>query len=124
MAVEQAVQLITVPAGSDLSAKQFYFVDVNSSSQLAVCGTGLPGIGVLQDKPAAAARPGAVAISGKVKVAVGGTVTAGQYVSADSTGRAVNAVSGDFAMGRAITGATVAGTIVEIVLLPGLGKVW
>ncbi len=124
MAFEQNLQCVSVPAGSDLSTKQYLFVNVNSSSQLAVSGAGGQGIGVLQDKPNAAGVAGNVAIGGISKVVAGGTVTAGSLVAADSAGKAVNAASGDIALGKAITGTTTSGEIVSIIVMPQVGKIW
>lgn len=107
----------SLPVNADLSASQYCFVKVNSSSQWALVGDGEDANGVLQDDPAASGRPGSVALTGNVtKVKAGGTVTAGNVVSSDSTGRAVNSASGDYILGRAVTGTTTANEIVEIIL--------
>ncbi|MFA6022426.1 MAG: hypothetical protein WC722_19380, partial [Rhodospirillales bacterium] len=64
MATEQTQVLITLPAGADLSSYQYCGVYVNSSGQLAVAVEGTAAIGILQDKPAAAGRPGKVCVGG------------------------------------------------------------
>lgn len=115
---------ITVPANADLSAKQYHFVTINSSGNAAATGDGLAGHGVLQNDPSAAGQACNVAIGGQSKVVAGGTCTAGTYVAADTNGRAVNIVSGDFALGLALESATTDGQIISILVMPQLGKVW
>jgi hypothetical protein len=105
MSAENRLQTISVPAGSDLSTKQYLMMDVNSSGQLIIpTGAGAKTVGVLQDKPAAQGRPGCLAIGGKTKVVLGGTVAAGVEVVSDAAGKAV-AVSA--------TNTYVAGTLVK-----------
>ena len=115
---------ITVEAGQDLSAKQYHFVTVASDGQCDPTGDGLAGHGVLQNDPSAAGQAANVAIAGQSKVVAGGTCTAGTYVAADTNGRAVNIVSGDFALGLALESATTNGQIISILVMPQLGKVW
>lgn len=99
MAYEEALKCISVPAGADLSTKQYYGVKLESGG-LAVAGEGDAAIGILQDKPAAAGRPGAVGIEGVSKVACGGTIAKGARFSFDSSGLAVAVGSGnDWSMG-------------------------
>ncbi len=115
---------ITVEAGQDLSAKQYHFVTVASDGQVDATGDGLAGHGVLQNDPSAAGQGANVCISGQSKVVAGGTCTAGTYVAANTNGRAVNIVSGDFALGLALESATTDGQIISILVMPQLGKVW
>lgn len=88
MAYEQANQFIDVPAGSDLSAKEFYFVNVNSSGQLALSAAGVRAIGVLYSTPNAQGEVGRVACCGVVKVIAGATITAGDDIASDANGKA------------------------------------
>lgn len=115
---------ITVEANADLSAKQYHFVTINSSSKAAATGDGLAGHGVLQNDPSAAGQGANVCIAGQSKVVAGGACTAGGYVAADTNGRAVNVVSGDFALGVALQTSTTNGEIISIIVMPQLGKVW
>lgn len=115
---------ITVEAGQDLSAKQYHFVTIASDGQCDPTGDGLAGHGVLQNDPSAAGQAANVAVGGESKVYAGGTCTAGNYVAADTNGRAVNIVSGDFALGIAKESATTNGQIISIIVAPQLGKVW
>lgn len=107
MAVEQALDLLTLPANADLSAAQYKFVDLNSSGNLAVAADGGTAIGVLQNKPAAAARPGTFCkVGDRTKVLLGGTLTPGARVASGGTGggRAVAALSGERALGIIVQG--------------------
>ncbi len=115
---------ITREANADLSAKQYHFVTVNSSGKVAATGDGLAGHGVLQNDPSAAGQGANVCIGGQSKVVAGGACTSGGYVAADTNGRAVNVVSGDFALGVALETATTNGEIISIIVMPQLGKVW
>ena len=53
MAFESSKTLITLEAAADLSAKQYYFVAVDSNGKAALTGDDGNPIGVLQNKPAA-----------------------------------------------------------------------
>ena len=94
-AYEETLKTISRPAASDLSAKEYYFVTVDSSGNLAASVPGDRPLGILQDKPAAAGRAGRVAISGVSKVVLGGTVTAGDAMGFDTNGAGVTLASGD-----------------------------
>lgn len=105
------------PAGSDLSASQYCFVKV-SSAVLALCGRGDKGVGVLQDGPSASGRAGRVRPFGVTKVVLGGTVTNGQDLVSDASGKAVNASSADNAyMGIALDSG-VSGDVIRMLLQP------
>lgn len=118
MATENIQASVALEASTDLSARQYHFMKL-SSGQLALCGAGQDAIGVLQDDPAAAGRAGNVAMLGIVKVKIGGTVTIDGDVASDSTGRAVDAASGDHILGKALEGGTVANTIIRVLVSPG-----
>ncbi len=106
MAFEESKISVTIPAGSDLSASQFCFVEINASGQLAVAGAGAMADGILQNDPNAAGRAGEVAIGGIVQVKCGGAVTRGGPVASDASGKAVNATTGNIILGTALeTGA-------------------
>lgn len=124
MASYQDPHCISVEAGQDLSAKQYFFMTVASDGQMDPTGDGLIGHGILQDKPTAAGVSALLAIGGVSKVVAGGTCTAGSYGAADTNGKAVNAVSGDFALCVFLDGTTVANDIVRCIVMPQLGKVW
>lgn len=80
MAVEKALQLVTFPAGADLSAKQYHLVEMASDGEVTAANAAADNIvGVLQNKPAAAARAANVAINGITKVAASSTAAGGGF---------------------------------------------
>lgn len=115
MSVEKALQLVSFPAGADLSAKQYHIVDMASDGEVTfvTAATDVP-VGVLQDKPAAAARAASVAVNGITKVAASSTAAAGGFaIGAALVGNAAGkAVEYDgtsltsFILGRALQAAT------------------
>lgn len=117
MAHEEKVDVISLPAGGDLSANQFKFVKVNSSGQVVACGDGEAAVGVLQNDPRAAGRDAAVAIAGVVKTKAEGTIAAGAAVASDADGGAVVAATGDVILGTAITGGA-SGDVISVLFNP------
>jgi hypothetical protein len=100
MAVETNIGAdVSLQAGSDLSAKQFFFVTLNGSTQLAVAGANVSVIGVLQDKPAAAGRSGQVRYFGITKVVAGGTIAVNDKIASDASGKAVKATAASVSAG-------------------------
>ena len=108
---------VTLEAGADLSAKQFFFVSVSSDGQIDPTGDGAYAAGVLQNDPSAAGRAAKVCTSGITKVYCGGVVTRGGPVASDANGKAVNAATGDVILGEALeTGAD--GSVISIIFHP------
>jgi hypothetical protein len=119
MATEANLRTMTRVAASDLSAKQYYGVKIDSNGKIALAGEGDIAVGILQDKPEADAA-GCVAIGGESKVVAGGSVTAGTRFTFDSTGKAVAVGSGDdHAMGIALE--TLASGKIGTVLIQPVG---
>ena len=110
-----AYQSFTLPADVDLSAKQYYAMDVNSDGEAVVAGAGSTFVGVLANKPSAAGAAAEIMFSGVVPMVCGGTVTAAGAVKIDSNGKAVAASSADKAIGRALSDGA-SGTIANILL--------
>lgn len=80
MAVEKALQLVSFPAGADLSAKQFHMLEQAADGEVTAANAATDNIvGVLQNKPAAAARAANVAIGGITKVAASSTAAGGGF---------------------------------------------
>ena len=96
MAYEIAINAvkITLPAGADLSAKQFYFVKVNSSGNAVLCAaaTDKP-IGVLQNTPISGAEASIVVVGG-TKVVSKAALDEGTVVGTASDGKAAAYVAG------------------------------
>jgi hypothetical protein len=93
MAFQQNGTDITLVAGADLSAKQFYAVKVNSSGQAVTAGAGEAAIGIVQNDPASG-QAGAIRVAGVSKAVAGGNVTAGAQVAANADGKIVTATAG------------------------------
>ena len=85
---------ITLPAGADLSTKQYYFVKVNSSGNAVLCAaaTDAP-IGVLQNSPISGAEASIVVVGG-TKLVAGAAIAAGIKIGTDSAGKADAKVAG------------------------------
>ena len=85
---------ITLPAGADLSAKQYYFVKVNSSGNAVLCAaaTDAP-IGVLQNAPISGAEASVLVVGG-TKLVAGAAIAAGIKIGTDSAGKADAKVAG------------------------------
>lgn len=85
---------ITLPAGADLSTKQYYFVKVNSSGNAVLCAaaTDAP-IGVLQNNPISGAEATIVVVGG-TKLVAGAAIAAGIKIGTDSAGKADAKVAG------------------------------
>ena len=85
---------ITLPAGADLSTKQYYFVKVNSSGNAVLCAaaTDAP-IGVLQNNPISGAEASIVVVGG-TKIVAGAAIAAGIKIGTDSAGKADAKVAG------------------------------
>jgi len=108
----------TLKSNADLSAKQYHFVVVNSSSKVAAATLGVNVHGVLQNAPGAANYEAKVRPFGITKVTLGGSVTAGNGVVTDNNGAGVAAGSADaYNLGVALeTG--VSGDTITMLLQP------
>lgn len=120
MAYDALIRPFSLPASADLSGKQFCFMAVNSSAQLAAAGDGAVAYGVLQDKPDTAGTAGMIALPGSVtKIVVGTAIAAGDEVACDANGAAEPAeTADDVILGVCLVGAA-AGGIGTIVFNPG-----
>jgi hypothetical protein len=110
-------QSFTKPANTDLSTKQYYAVDINSSGNVIVAAAGSTFVGVLGNKPNAAGVPAEIMFSGVVPMVCGGTIATAAAVKIDSAGKAVAASSADKAIGRAMSDGA-SSTIANILLQP------
>lgn len=103
MATDENVQIISVEASADLSAKQYELMVIDANGQLAaVASQGADADGVLYNDPAAQGRAGDLAYGGKVKVKYGATITAGNKLTTGADARAEVAASGDHVIGKAL----------------------
>lgn len=121
MAFEEQLDSISREASADLSAKQYHFMVINSSGQLATVGAGLAIDGVLQNKPDAAAQAGTLGIRGVTKVVAGEAIAAGDQIVPDAAGKGVVAsTTGDVGAGRALEAASGSGFVFAMLLNPQL----
>lgn len=82
----------TFLSDSDLSAKQFFFVQLGSDNYLNVCTTGQRALGVIQDTNVGTASVPIgcqVRVMGPTKIFAGGTFVIGDLLTSDSAGKAV-----------------------------------
>lgn len=89
MAVQSVQPLkISLVAGADLSAKQYYFVKLNASGQAVVCSgaTDVP-IGVLQNKPTSG-KVAEVTVIGYTKISSNAALSAGNLIGTSADGQA------------------------------------
>jgi len=85
---------ITLKAGADLSAKQYFFVKINSSGDAVLCSaaTDKP-IGVLQNDPASGEEASIVVVGG-TKLVTSAACDEGTVVGTASTGKGAPYVAG------------------------------
>lgn len=120
MAYEENLSTISLEAAADLSAKQYYFMKVDTNGRANVPSVeGEITAGVLQNDPAALGRAATIAVAGSVsKVVAGEAIAAGAQITAGSDGRAMNSDSGDDTRGINLTiAATAAGDIISVLLV-------
>lgn len=131
MSFELLGQDITLPQGGDLTANQFLGVKLNSSGQVVAiaAATDIP-FGIQQDVPYSSAIGQSVTIRmfGVSKTVGNGSVTTGNQIEFDSTGKAAPGVNGTdtthYIVGQALETSAVSGELVAIAfncLNPGRG---
>lgn len=110
-------------ASADLSAAQYKLVKMSGAKTVTTCAavTDKP-IGVLQNNPVSGAAAD-VCLFGISKVVVGASVTAGDTVGADTSGRAVTYAEGTdttkFRLGIVIEASGAANGLATILVSPG-----
>lgn len=105
----------TLPAGADLSAKQFYFVKKSSSTYVVCDGaTDIPD-GVLQNKPELG-EPCEVLAIGPTKLVADAAITSGWLLGTSADGQADRKIPGtdttEYVVARALGAVNGAGLIV------------
>lgn len=110
---------ITMEAGQDLSAKQFYGVVMASDGQIDPAGAGVQINGFLQDDPAAAGRAALVQIAGTTKASAGAAITRGAKVMMNAEGQVITATATNFIVGFALSTASADNDIIEVLIQPG-----
>ncbi len=110
-------------ASEDLSAKQYYIMQMDSSGDMEI-GEGATDLllGVLQDKPESG-QAGTYRYQGTTKVVASGAIAIGERVTSDAAGKAVTTTTnGDVVVGTALEAAANDGDIIEIQLV--MSKEW
>ena len=114
----------TFKAAADQSAKQYYLVELSAADTVAVCNAAADRvIGVLMNKPAAAGQAADVRVLGIAPVVSDGSgtaIAAGDYVGANSAGKAVKKATADYSVcGIALAASSADGTVIPVLLTPG-----
>ena len=115
MAFEQSKTIITLEAAADLSAKQYYFVAVDTDGKAALTGDDGTPIGVLQNKPAAG-EAASICVYGVTKLYIGteSGLGAGYNVGCDSNSAGKVSDSGSYRLGVSLEDPTANGDVVSI----------
>ena len=114
MAFEESVESITREAAADLSAKQYFFMSIDSNGRINSTGAGLQADGVLQNDPAALGRAGTLGFDGVSKVVAAAAIAKGALVASDASGKAVTAATGNRVLGIALEAATANNDIIAV----------
>ena len=110
---------INLPAAADLSALQYRFMLIDSSGNVNKgTGNSTIAIGVLQNKPSAAAQGARVRTNGKSKLDIGGTVACGDRLTSDSNGKGVVTTTATHLVGAIALTSGVSGDRIEALLIP------
>ncbi len=109
---------------ADLSGSKYRLATVAGDGKVdEATGTGAMLVGILTDGVAdgSSATAGvSVAITGIAKCEAGAAISPGDALTSDGSGRAINAAPGDNIVGRALTGASGSGEIIEVLLLQAI----
>ncbi len=119
MAEQGRVTARTMQAAGDMRTTQYHVLRQAAAGTTNVASN--PGgghddvIGVLQNKPNSG-QAASVGYMGEARIVAGGTVTAGALVAPNGSGRVIDATSGDWTIGQALTAATADGEEVRCLL--------
>ena len=89
---------ITCEVATDLSAKQYCAVKINTSEQAVISGAHEKSVGILQDAPNGSSKvtAGTVRVGGVSLVKLGGSVAAMDFLTPDSSGYLVKAATAGY----------------------------
>jgi hypothetical protein len=111
--------VLSIPAGADLSAKQYTFVKISGTGVVSTAAVTDAPIGVLLNDPKEG-ETAAVAVSGVVKLKASAAITAGAPIGTTNAGLGVTLVPGTddtkYIVGRAITAAGAANDIITVAI--------
>jgi hypothetical protein len=118
MAFEQSIKTISLESGADLTAKQYHFVQINTSTgKVEACAAGGDGIGILQNAPAAG-EAASVAIEGvsKLLIETAASVGFGSNLMADAAGGGELATSTNYVLAKCLEDPTTDDEVVAVLL--------
>src|SRR3990167_11290259 len=94
MATAQNEQIITLTAGEDLSAKQYYLstISTGADNPASLAGDGNKAFVILNEPSTGQAA--SLAIGGVTKVVAGAAFTRGDKLASNGSGKAITAVAG------------------------------
>jgi len=108
-------------AAADYSDKQYYLMYISAANTVTICGAAGTVIGIMYGKPESGAYGDVLTASGVfAKVIAGDTVSAGNLLESDSSGRAVaftydnDGTTETYTVGRAVTAAGAANGIITV----------
>ena len=115
MAISENQTCITLEAAADLSAKQYYFVAVDSNGKAALTGDDGNPIGVLQNKPTAG-QAATICVDGVTKVYVQESdgLGAGYNVGCGSASAAKVSDTASYRLGVSLEAASADGDIISL----------
>lgn len=105
----------TVEAAADLSAIQYHIMRLSAVNKCNMSSNAADSdmCGILQNKPQSG-EPATIQYFGPGRAVAGATVTAGDHITCDGSGRAITVTSGSMSLGQALeTGAS--GNTIDIV---------
>lgn len=106
---------ISLTAGADLSAKQYFFVKLNGSGNAIVCAaaTDVP-VGVLQNNPTSG-QTAEVVVIGMTKISADAALSIGDFIGTSGDGQADAKTNGtdttEYVVGRMLTATGAAAVI-------------
>jgi len=122
MSTDYAENKITMKAAADYSAaaNKYKFIYVSADNTATVCAaTGAQAIGVLYNNPTAAGEEAIIALGPVVKIQADAAVAVDALVGTSADGQAVTkSAADDLVFGIALTAASAAGEIIEVIRHP------
>lgn len=115
MAYDLNTQNISLIAGADLSAKQYYVVKIHTDGTAVLCGAGEKAAGSLQNKPTSA-QFASVQVGGIAKFSAGAGITAGADVASNLNAQVITATTGKAVVGIALVTAGAANDIIPVLI--------
>jgi hypothetical protein len=124
MALTRKLNVITLPAATDLSSNQFMGLYVADDGQVDVNAaptTATPFIGILMNKPDAENKAAEIAIVGSVvKMEAGAAIAERDMITGVTGGRgSATTTDNTFIVGYALTPASASAELFEVVVNPG-----